>query len=161
MSDLFNPMSSKDEELLDKLLVACNTVAACVLELRRRKFDLMKPENYSMAFRLIKALHNQSTDKKLTEYVGNLNHLLQMAEADLPATFSLTYRRRSSRNCTASKCNSADAAALDTDKVSYKVFMSIFLILFVPILTDFCCRIWTKAQQILPITAAVMVQQRW
>lgn len=140
MSDSFDPMSCKDEELLDKLLVASNTVAACVLELRRRNFDLSKQENFSMAFRLVKALHNQCTDKKLTEYVGNLNHLLKMPEADLPATFSLTYRRRSSRNCTASKRNSV-AAALDTNEVSYKVFMSIFLIIFVSILTDFCCRI--------------------
>jgi hypothetical protein len=56
-----------------------------------------------------------------------------MPEADLPAFFSLTYRRRSGRNCTASKRNSADAAALDTNKVSYRVFMSIFLIIFVSI----------------------------
>lgn len=159
MSDSFNPMSSKDEELLDKLLVSCNMVAACVLELRRRKFDLSKTENFSMAFRLVKALHNRSTDKKLIEYVGNLKNLLQLPEADLPATFSLTYRRRSGRNCTASKGNSDDAAALNTNKVSYRyLFMSIFLIIFVSILTKFCCRNWKKAQQRLSIAAAVMVQ---
>jgi hypothetical protein len=154
MTDSFNPSSSKDEEVLGKLVEGLSMVAACVLTLRSRNFDLLKPENFEMAFRLVKALHDKAPYKKLIEYVGNLNHLLNMPEADLPATFSLTYRsRRSSRNCTALD------AAQDTKKVSYKVFMSIFPFIFVSTLTDFFCRIWKESQTRLSV-AIFMVQQR-
>jgi hypothetical protein len=152
MTDSFNPASSNDEEILVKLVEGLTMVAACVLTLRSRNFDLSKPENFEMAFRLVKAIHDKAPYKKLVEYVGNLKHLLILPEADLPATFSLTYRSRRSSSCTASD------AAQDTKKVSYKVFMSIFLFIFVSTLTDFFCRIWKN--RLLLSVAILMVQQR-
>ena len=99
MSDSFVPGPDyTDEQILEKLISSAQVLAACVLELRKRNFNIESNANYWMAAKLITKmiLPREVSRGTIRGYVNNLGHLLRLSEEQLPANFSITSRIRTS-----------------------------------------------------------------
>lgn len=98
MSDSFVPGDCTDEQILEKLISSAQVLAACVLELRKRNFNIESDANYWMAAKIITKmiLPRQVKSDTMRGYVNNLGHLLQLSDEQLPANFSITSRIRKS-----------------------------------------------------------------
>jgi hypothetical protein len=86
------------KELLKLLMHSAEVVKACILELRRRQFNIDEGtgENYWLACRLVQELRPCVKQATVRSYVNNLRKYLDMKEHELPPTFSITSIRRSS-----------------------------------------------------------------
>jgi len=105
--------SSDDDIVLKTLFASARLVTACILELRKRSFDIDAGDNYGRALRFVKEVHDNIEESTAMNYVCILRKYLQMNEEELPPIMSLTYlRRRSARQSI-----KANESAVESNKV--------------------------------------------
>jgi hypothetical protein len=111
MSDSFVPGDCTDEQILEKLISSAQVLTACVLELRKRNFNIESDANYWMAAKIITKmiLPRQVADDTMRGYVNNLGHLLRLSDEQLPANFSITKRIRLTRQSDRLNLNSQNS----------------------------------------------------